>query len=577
MIHAVRRLRDAVPPTGVTGAVFWKGQLLLAGEPRRLRGVERQHPHRRATPAIEMRICGESEGLDLIPTLGGSLHWLIAPAPSGCQLTYGPSSALLHFIRRPADERYRVQVTDVDVPRSPARLRPPSGRPSERQPLRDTRVTFAGGAARTDSHGVAIVTTTLEQPGRFSALARNGEKYGLSGLVSVGLSQSAKRAVATRAAGALGAPRAGGPASAVALSDMRLAIVAMVGTQPRWTAGERIRRMTDFLVKRDDLRECRIAESEPPELEPGQALLRVDTFGLTANNVTYAVMGETMSYWDFFPRRSRLGPGADVGLRRGRAKRGRGGRARHARVRISASLLAPGRDARRRQPARLHRRLAAPGAAALGLPPLSGERAPTSSTAPDTEEMQMLLRPLFYTSFLIDDQLDDEGLTSRGPIVISSASSKTAIAAAFLLARRDGVELVALTSPRSAEFVEGLGIYGRTVTYDAIDSLERGPGHLRRRLGRRRGAPSGPLALRRRARPQHGRRASPTGRISAPAARASFPARRRPSSSRRIASSSAPRTGAGPGSRRGSPMPGTRSASGSAAGSSRSAAAASRR
>ena len=98
----------------------------------------------------------------------------------------------------------------------------------------------------------------------------------------------------------------------------------------------------------------------------------------------------------------------------------------------------------------------------------------------------MLLRPLFFTSFLIDDQLDDEGLATRGPVVISSASSKTAIAAAFLLAQREGVELVGLTSPRSAEFVEGLGIYGRTVTYDAIDSLERGPGHLRRRRRRRR-------------------------------------------------------------------------------------------
>ena len=87
----------------------------------------------------------------------------------------------------------------------------------------------------------------------------------------------------------------------------------------------------------------------------------------------------------------------------------------------------------------------------------------------------MLLRPLFFTSFLIDDQLDDEGLTGRGPIVISSASSKTAIAAAFLLSRREGVELIGLTSPRSAEFVAGLGIYGRVVAYDAIDSLERGP------------------------------------------------------------------------------------------------------
>ncbi len=93
----------------------------------------------------------------------------------------------------------------------------------------------------------------------------------------------------------------------------------------------------------------------------------------------------------------------------------------------------------------------------------------------DTEEIQMLLRPLFFTSFLIDDQLADEGLTERGPIVISSASSKTAIAAAFLLAQREGVELVGLTSPRSVEFVEGLGIYGRTVAYEEIDSLDEGP------------------------------------------------------------------------------------------------------
>ena len=46
--------------------------------------------------------------------------------------------------------------------------------------------------------------------------------------------------------------------------------------------------MTDFLVKRDDLRERRIAESEVAELGPGQVLLRVNSFGLTANNITSA-------------------------------------------------------------------------------------------------------------------------------------------------------------------------------------------------------------------------------------------------------------------------------------------------
>ena len=54
--------------------------------------------------------------------------------------------------------------------------------------------------------------------------------------------------------------------------------------------------MTDFLVKRDDLRETRISDSAPPDLGPGLALLRVESFGPTANNITYAVFGEAMSY-----------------------------------------------------------------------------------------------------------------------------------------------------------------------------------------------------------------------------------------------------------------------------------------
>ena len=57
----------------------------------------------------------------------------------------------------------------------------------------------------------------------------------------------------------------------------------------------------DFEVRRDDLRECRVVDGDDAALEPGQALLRVDSFGLTTNNITYAVFGEAMSYWDFFP------------------------------------------------------------------------------------------------------------------------------------------------------------------------------------------------------------------------------------------------------------------------------------
>ncbi len=232
--------------------------------------------------------------------------------------------------------------------------------------------------------------------------------------------------------------------------------------------------MTDFLVKRDDLRECRVAEAPVPGIEAGQALLRVDTFGLTANNVTYAVFGEAMSYWDFFPAEDGWGRVPMWGF---------------AEVeRSEAEGVEPGTRLFGYLPPSSHLVVAPAGVDGAGFVDGSPHRAALPSAyhrylatgadpfyRADTEEIQMLLRPLFFTSFLIDDQLADEGFAGGGLVLISSASSKTAIAAVFMLAQREGVELVGLTSPRNADFVESLGVYDRTVSYDAIDSLEPGP------------------------------------------------------------------------------------------------------
>jgi hypothetical protein len=232
--------------------------------------------------------------------------------------------------------------------------------------------------------------------------------------------------------------------------------------------------VSDFLVKRGDLRECRVAESEPPDVSEGQALLRVASFGLTANNVTYAVMGEAMSYWDFFPAEDGWGRVPMWGfaeVERSEAAEVEPGTRVYGYLPPSSHLLVQPADAgeqgfvdgsahRAALPSAYHRYVA------TGADPFY---------RPDTEDIQMLLRPLFFTSFLIDDQLAEEGLAGRGPIVISSASSKTALAAAFLLARREGVELIGLTSARSAEFVAGLGVYDRCVAYEEIGSLDRGP------------------------------------------------------------------------------------------------------
>ena len=67
-----------MPPSGITGAVFVGGRLLLAGEGERYQiwSVDTKTGKRRLE--FETEMCGEAEGLDDIRMLGGELHWLLS-------------------------------------------------------------------------------------------------------------------------------------------------------------------------------------------------------------------------------------------------------------------------------------------------------------------------------------------------------------------------------------------------------------------------------------------------------------------------------------------------------------------
>jgi hypothetical protein len=111
-IHAVRRLAGAVPPTGITGATFYGDRLLLAGQADtrfQVWSVDLATGARQLE--IERTITGESEGLDVVAALGGTLHWIVTPLdPSGRPPTYPPpGNALLHF--RPTTPRAHMQLS----------------------------------------------------------------------------------------------------------------------------------------------------------------------------------------------------------------------------------------------------------------------------------------------------------------------------------------------------------------------------------------------------------------------------------------------------------------------------------
>ena len=199
-------------------------------------------------------------------------------------------------------------------------------------------------------------------------------------------------------------------------------------------------------------------------------LLRVDRVGLTANNVTYAVLGDAFRYWEFFPAE----PGRGVVPLWGFAEvvesqvdgLDPGGRFYGYLPSGSHLLVRPGRvDDRGFRDASPHRET---------LPsPYNAYALTTGDPAyePGREDLQVLFRPLFCTSFMLADWLVDNDAMGAEQIVLSSASSKTAYGAAFEL-HRQGRTVVGLTSPRNVAFTESLGCYDTVLTYDAVADLD---------------------------------------------------------------------------------------------------------
>jgi hypothetical protein len=88
------------------------------------------------------------------------------------------------------------------------------------------------------------------------------------------------------------------------------------------------------------------------------------------------------------------------------------------------------------------------------------------------EDFQALLRPLFITSFMLADFLEDNSFFGAKQIIVSSASSKTAYGTVFNFQNLPGVELIAVTSKGNQAFVDSMGCYQRSITYGEIESLD---------------------------------------------------------------------------------------------------------
>ncbi|MEZ5145176.1 MAG: DUF2855 family protein [Acidimicrobiales bacterium] len=235
----------------------------------------------------------------------------------------------------------------------------------------------------------------------------------------------------------------------------------------------------DLEVDRGDLHRVRVVDPEVVAPGPGEAVIRIDAFALTTNNITYGVFGDALRYWEFFPAAPAAADDASTAGWGRIPVWGFGevvasavddvavGERLFGFLPMSSSLtVTPGRgDERGFSDVAPHR------AAMAGAYNRYARTATDPSYRADREDHQMLLYPLFFTSFLIDDFIADNDGFGAEQVVISSASSKTAIGVAHLVHHRGAARAVGLTSAANAAFVEGLGAYDEVRTYDDAGGL----------------------------------------------------------------------------------------------------------
>jgi len=171
-IRPIARLPGAVPPSGVTGATFYRGRLLLAGEQGGVLQIWSVDVTGATPTRLELELPGvaaESEGLDVLDARGGVLHWLLTPFPSGGRKpTYGTGhSELLTFVpAADAGLHLRVAPSHIVTGRRTTITATVTERYSGRvHRVEGARVRGGGVSATTGSDGTARLRLRPARPG----------------------------------------------------------------------------------------------------------------------------------------------------------------------------------------------------------------------------------------------------------------------------------------------------------------------------------------------------------------------------------------------------------------------------
>lgn len=231
-------------------------------------------------------------------------------------------------------------------------------------------------------------------------------------------------------------------------------------------------------VRKNELTHATLAEVPVGELADGAIRLKVESFSVTANNITYAVVGDGFGYWNFFPPASDE-EGLGIVPMWGHA----------VVIESKCGDIAVGERVYGYLPMGTQFDAVPGNISAASFSDMTDYRQPMSPVYnnynrlaadpehdPARENERMIYGPLFKTGFVIDYFMRSEDWFGAETVILTSASSKTAMGLASVAKQNSpGVKRIGLTSPGNVDFTESTGLYDQVCTYDTIGTLPIGP------------------------------------------------------------------------------------------------------
>ena len=228
-------------------------------------------------------------------------------------------------------------------------------------------------------------------------------------------------------------------------------------------------------VRKDQLTDAQLVHVEPGDLADGAARLEIESFSVTANNITYAVVGDGFGYWNFFPAPDGMGIVPMWG---------------HAKVvESNCADLPVGDRVYGYLPMASHLDVVPGKVSASGFVDTAAHRQPMSPIYnqysrlaadpehdPAREGERMIFGPLFKTGFLIEYFMRANQWFGADRVILTSASSKTAMGLASVAKQSSpGVKRIGLTSPGNVAFVQSTGLYDEVLAYGDVAALAGSP------------------------------------------------------------------------------------------------------